>query len=305
MRRWPALFVPLSLVIVLLSWAAEVSARNAGGDFRSGSRATRGDGAGSGSSSDQSPGGDWSAPDSSAPKKAPKPPSLYGTIRNLVFGGLIGSLFFGQRFGGFGLLEVVILSSLVLVAFRALSRYQPEAVGQYAGAGGYGPPVPALEEAAEASPSGSEAPAAIERGIESIRQTDSTFDAAGFARTVDSTFRAVQAALTARDVARAADVLTVEMRERLQKESDRLRSLGRINRVERISIERAAIIDAQQEHGWDQITVYIAARLVDYTTNESGLNVVEGNPFEPVPLHERWVFLRPSGPCPWRVSAIR
>jgi predicted lipid-binding transport protein (Tim44 family) len=103
----------------------------------------------------------------------------------------------------------------------------------------------------------------------------------------------------------AADILTVELRERLQTECDELRSQGRINRVERIDIKRAAITAARQSHDWDQVTVHIQANLIDYTTNESGLNVVAGNPFDPVPFHEQWDFVRPSGPHPWRVKAIR
>jgi|SRR5215472_15403793 len=304
MRRWLVFTIVLLLAAMLPGSIGLASAKNSGGGFRSGSRATRDDGPGM--SNDQgSSAGDWAAPEYSAPKRMPKPPSLYRTVRNLVFGGLIGTLFFGERFGGFGLLEVVVISALVLLAFRALSSYQTAPLGQYAGGAGYGTALPPLADSTRASTASADDTLALERGMQRIRETDPGFDAAAFARTVDETFRRVQAAWTARDVERAAEVLTVEMREKLRRESDRLRASGRINRVEGIALERAAVIDARQEQGWDQITVFIAARLVDYTTNESGLKVVAGNPFEPVVLQERWVFLRPTGPYPWRVSAIR
>jgi predicted lipid-binding transport protein (Tim44 family) len=234
-----------------------------------------------------------------------EPPTWYRSLRKLLFGGTIGNLVLNGRFRArFGLLELIAVSGLILLAFRALSRYEPASVGQYAGGMGYGGAVPAV---ADPGPPASEAgvPMTLERGVESIRRTDPGFDPASFAGTVDSCFRTVQAAWTARDMARAADVLSVEVREGLQKECDRLRSQGRINRVEKIDIRRAAITGARQSHGWDHVTVDIQALLVDYTTNESGLNVVAGNPFEPVPFHERWEFVRRSGPHPWRVGAIR
>jgi predicted lipid-binding transport protein (Tim44 family) len=104
---------------------------------------------------------------------------------------------------------------------------------------------------------------------------------------------------------RAADVLSVEMREKLQKECERLKSARRINRVEGITLRRAAMVEVRQEHGWDRITVHLVANLIDYTTDEGGLRVLAGNPFEPVQLEERWEFLRPSGSHPWRVGAIQ
>ena len=57
--------------------------------------------------------------------------------------------------------------------------------------------------------------------------------------------------------------------------------------------------------GWDRIKVQIDATLIDYTTDEIGLKVLEGNPFDPVPFQEQWKLVRPSGTHPWRVSAIQ
>src|SRR4029453_10447026 len=102
-----------------------------------------------------------------------------------------------------------------------------------------------------------------------------------------------------RDIALAADVLTAEMPERLDRECARLRASRRINRVERITLGRVAILEARQEGGWDRVTVQIVASLVDYTTDEVGLKVLEGNPFDPVPFQERGGLMRPSGRHAW------
>jgi predicted lipid-binding transport protein (Tim44 family) len=184
---------------------------------------------------------------------------------------------------------------LVLIAFRVLSRYQMAVVSP-AGMFGIG--------AVAAGPGVADARLPAERGLEDIRGADPSFSEAALAETVDHAFRAVQAAWTARDMARAADVVTPEIWANLQKRCERLRASGRVNRVESITLQRAAVIGARQAGGYDHVTVQIVARLVDYTTDESGRRVLEGNPFEPIRFEERWSFVRPSGPNRWRVSAI-
>jgi predicted lipid-binding transport protein (Tim44 family) len=306
MRRTLALTLVLAMAVTTFLWIADAVAKSGGGSFRSGNRATRDDGApsggGSGYSSDQGSTSDDLPSDPTPPKRPKAPQTWYRSVRNLMFGGFIGTLFLGKKLGGFGLLEVLVLSGLIALAFRALSQLQTAPVGQYAGHGGgaiaalgdAGPPVAVVPQGQDA----------IERALADIRQADPGFEPAAFAATVETMFRTVQAAWTARNIVGAADVLTVELREKLQKECDRLRATGRINRVERIALKRAAITEARQERGWDLVTVYIVAALIDYTTDEAGLKVVEGNPFQPVNFQERWELLRPSGPYPWRVRAI-
>ena len=226
-------------------------------------------------------------------------------LRGLLTGGLIGGIFFGRGFGGVGLLEVVILSGLIAAAFWALSRYQAEPTGHYAHAGAYGGglamPTPS-GPAPTATGTGSDA---ITPELVDLRQADPAWNAAATADAVGEIFQSVQAAWTERDISRVADVLTVEMREQLDRECARLRASRRINRVERITLRRVVVTEAWQAAGWDRIKVQIDATLIDYTTDEIGLKVLEGNPFDPVPFQEQWELVRPSGTHPWRVSAIQ
>jgi predicted lipid-binding transport protein (Tim44 family) len=290
MKRCFALVAALSLLLTWLLGVADVAARSGGGGFRSGGRATREDDRGFRSEPD----GDTSdTPVPEAPKRPAKPKTWRSMVRGLLTGGLIGSVFYGRSFGGVGLLEVVILSGLIALAFRALSRYHLDQTEQFAPAGGYGGGAGAL------------APPSADRGSGELRRADPSIDTAEVADAVGDIFRRVQAAWTARDIARAADVLTVEMRERLDRECARLRAARRINHVERITLGPVAVTEARQDGGWDRVTVQIAASLVDYTTDEVGLKVLEGNPFDPVPFQERWELVRPSGRHPWRVSAIQ
>ncbi len=226
-------------------------------------------------------------------------------VRGLLTGGLIGGIFFGRGFGGVGLLEVVILSGLIAVAFWALSRYQAEPTGHYAHAGAYGGGLAMLTSSGPAPTATGSGRDAIAQDLVDLRQADPAWNAADAADAVGEIFRRVQAAWTERDISRVADVLTVEMREQLDRECARLRASRRINRVERITLGRVVVTEAWQAAGWDRIKVQIDATLIDYTTDEIGLKVLEGNPFDPVPFQEQWELVRPSGTHPWRVSAIQ
>jgi predicted lipid-binding transport protein (Tim44 family) len=292
MKRWLALAAALSLVLTWLLGVADVAAKSGGGGFRGGGRATREDDRGFRSEPDG--GTETPVPDApEAPKRPKKAPSWRSMVRGLLTGGLVGSIFYGRSFGGVGLLEVVVLSGLIAVAFWALSKYHLDQTEQFAPAGGYGGGAGVL------------APPRADGDHGELRSPDPALDTAGVAEAAGDIFLRVQAAWTARDIARAADVLTIEMREQLDRECARLQASRRINRVERITLDRVAVLEARQDRGWDRVTVQIAASLVDYTTDEVGLKVLEGNPFDPVPFQERWELVRPSGPHPWRVSAIQ
>ena len=293
MKRRLALVAALSLMLTWLLGVADVAAKSGGGGFRSGGRATREDDRSYGSGSDRGS-LDTPAPDApDEPKRPKKAKSWRSMVRGLLMGGLVGSIFYGRRYGGVGLLEVVGLSGLIALAFWALSRYQLDQTPQLAHAGGYGGGAGAL------------APPRPDLGPGEVQRAEPAIDTDGVADAVADIFLRVQAAWTARDIAQAADVLTVEMRERLDRECARLRASRRINRVERITLGRVAVMEARQDREWDRVTVQIVASLVDYTTDEVGLKVLEGNPFDAVPFQEHWELVRPSGPHPWRVSAIQ
>jgi predicted lipid-binding transport protein (Tim44 family) len=134
---------------------------------------------------------------------------------------------------------------------------------------------------------------------------DPGFDPRGFGETAADVFFRVQGAWTARDTATAASVLTPEMQGLLQRDCDRLRAERKINRLENIAVRSAQVTEAWQEGGQDYVTVRFLASLLDYTTDESGAQVLEGSRTEPVKFEEYWTFARPVGPNPFRLSAIQ
>ena len=153
-----------------------------------------------------------------------------------------------------------------------------------------------------------EAPAAtsdLEQGVSHLRQMDAGFDPRRFSETATNVFFKVQAAWMARDMSSARGVLTDEMAATMQRDCDRLRNERRINRLENIAVRSVDVTEVWQERGQDFLTVGFVANLLDYTTDESGTQVIEGSRTEPVKFEEFWTFTRPVGPNAWKLSAIQ
>ena len=313
MKRAAAVTMLFVMVLVPLLWTADAFAR-AGGGSSGGSRGSRSYSAPVRSSPSQvSPSSPASrSPSPMQPAPAPQRPGWGGMIGGLLMGGLIGSLLFGglgHGFGGggMGLLEILLIAGLVYFGFRMLKNRQPQQASPagYASPGGsYGSSPEPTSYAATTM----EAPASesdLDRGLGYVRQMDSSFDPKRFSETASDIFFRVQAAWSARDMGRASDVLTPEMQGVLQKDCDRLRAEHRINRLENVAVREADVTEAWQERGQDFVTVHFLASLLDYTTDETGTQVLDGNAMQPVKFEEYWAFVRPVGPNPWRLSAIQ
>jgi predicted lipid-binding transport protein (Tim44 family) len=310
MRRTVALTALFAMLLTPLLLTADAWAR-AGGGSSGGSRGSRS------YSSPARPSASPASPSQpasplSSQQPAPQRPGWGGMLGGLLVGGLIGSLLFGGLggglFGGIGLLEIVVIGALAWFAFAYMRRQQASAAtSRYAAPGGFAAPA-GYAGASGAPVATAEAPAGsgdLDRGLGFIRQMDAGFDPARFADTAEDIFFKVQAAWIARDMSVAAGALADEMRGILQRDCDRLRAEGKINRLENIAVRSAELTEAWQERGQDYVTVRFLANLLDYTTDESGARVVEGSRTEPVKFEEYWTFVRPVGPNPWRLSAIQ
>jgi len=307
MMRTMTVAVLLALVLSPLLGATEAWAR-AGGGSSSGSRGSR---------SYSSPSRPPSSPvtpsePASPPISQPYRPGWGGMLGGLLLGGLLGGLLFGGGYGGgIGPLEILIIAGLAWLAFSVMRRRQTEASSGYAmpGGGSYGAPSSARYDAE--SPGGvatmppPAGPSDLERGLGHIRQMDAGFDPRVLTETAEDIFFKVQAAWMARDMGPAAARLTPEMQGLLQRDCDRLRAERKINRLENIAVRSADISEAWQESGQDYVTVHFVASLLDYTTDESGAQVLEGNRTEPVKFEEYWTLTRPVGPGAFRLSAIQ
>ena len=308
MRQRIALIVVMLMVLAPVLWTAEAWAR-AGGGTSSGSRGSSGFSTTPSSPAPLSPRRPANTP---APGPAQPTPSrwggLGGMLGGLLVGGLIGSMLFGGHGGGFGIgmLEIVVIGALIWLALSWMrSRQQP----QPAAPAGYPAPDVRTWQEPTAQYSGAaatvEAPPDLERGLAHIRQMDPGFDARGAAEAASDIFFKVQAAWMARDMSTVAGVLTPEMQNIMQGDCDKLRAQRRINRLENIAVRATELTEAWQEAGHDWITVRFLASLLDYTTDESGSQVLEGSRTDPVKFEESWTFVRPVGPSAFRLSAIQ
>lgn len=236
---------------------------------------------------------------------------LMGGLAGFALGGLLGSMLFGGGMGGMGggigLMEILLIGGGIFLLFRMMKNRQAASVpapsyGQgYGGGQPQGQPQPQMYQA-QAVVTG---PSDLDRGVSYIRQMDSSFDPARFGDTASDVFFRVQAAWMARDMSQASASITPEMADMLQKDCDRLRGQGRINRLDNIAVRSVTVTEAWQESGQDYVTVHFLANLLDYTVDERSGQVVEGNRTEPVKFEEFWTFVRPVGPNAWRLSAIQ
>jgi predicted lipid-binding transport protein (Tim44 family) len=318
MKRTLATIILVALALSPVLYVTEAWAR-AGGGSSSGSRGSR-----SYSSPSRPPSSSPAAPSQPmspglqqpAPARSGWGGMMGGMLGGLLLGGLLGGLFFGSGGGGIGMIEILIMGGLAWFAISYMRRQQAAARSGYATSGGYGS-VPASRY--EPSPAGGtavlagdtatmEAPAGpsdLERGLTHIRQMDPGFDPRAFSETASDVFFKVQGAWTARSMAGVSSLLMPEMSGTLQRDCDRLKAEHKVNRLENIAVRSAEVTEAWQESGQDFVTVHFLASLLDYTTDESGAQVLEGSRTEPVKFEEYWTFTRPVGPAAFRLSAIQ
>ncbi|HEV8227716.1 MAG TPA: Tim44 domain-containing protein [Methylomirabilota bacterium] len=235
---------------------------------------------------------------------------LMGGLAGLALGGLLGSMLFGHGMGGgIGMLEILLIAGGAFLLFRMMRNRQAASQPSYGQAGGgtwqsQPQPQPYQAPVAQAQPV-EIGPSDLDRGIANIRQMDAGFDPARLSDIASDIFFKVQAGWMNRDMREAAAVVTPEMSDILQKDCDRLRGQGRVNRLENIAVRSVDLSEAWQESGQDFVTVHFLANLLDYTVDERSGQVVEGNRSEPVKFEEFWTFVRPVGPNPWRLTAIQ
>ena len=307
MRLRPLTVIALLTLLTLAAVTTEAWARAGSG----GSRGSRSYSPPAQPSSPVSPRTPMSpAPVAPAPMNSPRPSmfgGLMGGIGGFMLGGLLGGLLFGGlgAGAGIGLLDILLVVGGVFLLFKLMqARRQPQPEPAYAGAGGWsgGDRPEPMPSTAVAEPSAADLD--LDRGLAHIRQMDASFDAAALASDAAETFRTVQTAVAARDLAPLAGRIEPELLEGLQRQVEELRQRGQINRLERIQIERTEVTEAWQERGRDFVTVQIVGTMLDYVVDTSG-RVLDGSSTVPDSFKEYWTFTRPVGARPWQLTAIQ
>jgi predicted lipid-binding transport protein (Tim44 family) len=308
----------ISLITILLFVSIAVfeidSYARFGGGGSFGSRGTRSYSPPSRQSSSPEP----SRQQTTAPQSQPAPaqqPAGGGFLRSMgggLLGGLLGgmlfsSLGFGGMGGGFGgsgigIVEILLLLGIGYFVVRMVrnrrSGENPVSQTSYQQGGYQTETHPSYES------SGQPREEDISTGISHIRQMDPSFDEGRFKENAMDIFFTLQAAWMVRNLSSASALLTDEMKGIIQRDIDTLLREKKVNRLENIAIRNIEIVEAWQESGQDFLTVLYTANLLDYTTDDSTGEVVEGSKTEPVKFEEFWTFTRPLGNNPWKISAI-
>ena len=316
MRRSAFVCAVLALFLTTLVFAAVAEAR-AGGGFSGGSRGSRSYSAPRSPSMPMSPSSPTSPQRGLSSPTSPQRPGGFlggfgGMLGGFLLGGLLGSLLFGglgAGFGGIGFMDILLVGGLAALAYAFFRRRSPAPA--YAGAAG----ASAWSQAGTAAPQAGAAPVStapadvdfedLERGIATIRMMDPAFTPLRFAGLARDLFLRVQSAWTARDLSPVRTELTDELAGSLDADLGRLKTLKRVNRLDKITLEVAEVTEAWQEYGKDFVSVRFRAGVLDYTVDETTGAVVEGSNTVPTSFEEFWTFTRPVGPSPWRLSAIQ
>ncbi len=248
---------------------------------------------------------------------APMPQSPFGGFMRSLGGGLLGgfmgallfrSLGFGGigstgGFGGIGLFDIILLGLGIFIIYRLVkSKRQAAAPSYNADSRGYDQNYnyQPVSDIPPASPFADDRTA----GLSQIRQFDPSFDENRFKETVTDIFFKVQAAWMNRDIESSKQLFAPEILELMRTDVAKMKSEGRINRLENIAMRGVDITEAWQEQGKDYITAEINANVLDYMTDESG-RLIEGSRTEPVKFIEYWTFVRPISSGTWQLTAIQ
>jgi|RhiMetdeSRZDD1v2_1073273.scaffolds.fasta_scaffold318902_2 predicted lipid-binding transport protein (Tim44 family) len=303
MRRSAIVTGILALFLTSLVVTAVAEAR-AGGGFSGGSRGSRSFSAPRSPSAPASPTSPERSLSSPSPTQPQRPGFGWGgMIGGFLLGGLLGGLLFGHGFGGIGLLDILLVAGLALLAFNLFRRRQPAPA--YAGM-----PTSTGWSAAQATATAAVSAADrdyqdLERGIAAIRMMDPAFTPVRFAEIARDVFARVQSAWSARDLSPVRAELGDEMASSLDADLTRLKTLRRVNRLDKLTVEGSTVTEAWQEYGKDFVTVRFQASVLDYTVDETTGAIVDGTNTAPSAFDEFWTFTRPVGPNPWRLSAIQ
>jgi predicted lipid-binding transport protein (Tim44 family) len=313
-----------------------------GGGRSGGFRGSRGFGGGGASRSyaprpNPNPGyGQRPAP-APAPYSAPYNPGGGSFMRGLmggVAGGFLGSMLFrgvgnagygaGGGGGGIGLLEILVFAALGFWAFRAFGARRRQMAGYDAGgmsaydklrsvepgpfAGGNGPSLGTAGAYVDDATAATDDDPSEAAQAAKLAQLDRTFDLDRFKDDRMDDFLKLQKAWNFRDLSSVERLVAPEIRAQLDADIADLRRRRRINRIENVAVRGTELTEAWQERGQEYATLRFRANVTDTTLDESTLEVLEGDPNEPVKFEESWTFVRradgSSAGNPWKLTAI-
>jgi predicted lipid-binding transport protein (Tim44 family) len=237
---------------------------------------------------------------------------MYG-LGGFFLGGMLGSMLFGGAGhagsgwgggGGFSMGDFILIILVLMIIYFIVKKVRARRAMQMGGAGASYASYGAAEPQGADGSYGYGQEDNLTRGLRQIREMDPSFDEARFRESAEDLFFRIQGAWTRRDLTSVRPILSGQMLTGLQADVNQLLARKEINRLENIAVRQVEIVDADQDHGEEYITVKLTASLLDYTVDDSTEKVVAGSASDPVKFCEFWTFSRRVGDKDWMLSGI-
>jgi predicted lipid-binding transport protein (Tim44 family) len=205
----------------------------------------------------------------------------------------------GSSGGGFFWIQILLVGALAFFLYRMYTRRKATSVLY-----DQNTPLAANVYSVNTNEPSSAAPSSVEEQIQMIKNSDRNFDTERFKEACVDQFFTMQAAWMNRDLTPIRGVMDEEIYSSLEKDVQKLKNDGQINRIESVAVRQTEIIEARQEYGKDLITLRFHANLLDYTVDEKTGEVVNGSKNTPVKFEEFWTYSRSGSSYNWTLSAI-
>jgi len=230
-----------------------------------------------------------------------------------LLGGALGAMLFGSMFGGegMGILPILILAGVAFFLFRRFNQ-KSSAQSQSGYQGGQGGSFFGGTDFGTASPPNGPPPtpsfggmSQLDEGLAQIKQTDPDFDPAHFTEIASDVFFQVQAGWMRRDIDSYRHLLGDQLASEYSAQFEKMKSEGRINKLESIAVRKVEIIEAGSDGREDFVTVRFVANLLDYTVDDQSGELLDGSDTQPVKFEEEWTWARPVGTDDWKLEGIK
>lgn len=128
-----------------------------------------------------------------------------------------------------------------------------------------------------------------------IQQTDSAFSSTDFLAFVKSTFVQIQNAWSNQDLRPVAGLLHENLYQMTATQIERKKADGVVNHLERISVSQAYLIEFTSDERYENLFVYICAKMIDYQVRTATGELLCGNKTVPYTYHYKLRFTRTTG----------
>ncbi|MBQ7266073.1 MAG: Tim44 domain-containing protein [Firmicutes bacterium] len=134
-----------------------------------------------------------------------------------------------------------------------------------------------------------------EKIVSAITQYDKNFSNDKFLAWVKETFITLQTAWSERDFEKVRPFEKEELYQQHAKQIQKMKDAGRINVLDRINVNQSYLYKYVRDKEYEQLSVYILARMTDYYIDEKTKAVLQGNPNAEYHLKYIYTFMRKTG----------